>query len=315
MIPLWSVPSSSSRSERIIPRDTSPRSFASRSGPSAPGRIAPGSATATVAPAPKFQAPHTICRGSPSPTSTRHSWSRSAFGCFPASTTRPTRKRPRLPSVSGTPRRSIRSTSQLETASRAASSASGTLKSTYSRSQETGTLISELAQEADVVLPQQPDVRQPVAEQRDPLEPEPEREARHLLGVVAVGADELVQLRVDHPRAAHLDPAGVLAHGAAAPVAEEARDVRLDRRLGEGEEVRAEADGAVGPEERAHEREQRPLQVGERDPAVDGEPLDLVEGRRVRRVDRVAAVDAAGRDHVDGRVAPLHRPHLRRRGL
>ena len=69
-----------------------------------PGARAPGSATATVAPAPKFQAPQTIWRGSPSPTSTRQSWSRSAFGCFPASSTRPTRKRPRLPSSSGTPR-------------------------------------------------------------------------------------------------------------------------------------------------------------------------------------------------------------------
>ncbi len=44
--------------------------------------MAPGSATATVAPAPKFQAPHTIWYGSLSPTSTTQSWSRSAFGCF-----------------------------------------------------------------------------------------------------------------------------------------------------------------------------------------------------------------------------------------
>ena len=49
----------------------------------------PGSATATVSPAPKFQAPHTIWRGSPSPTSTRVSCSRSAFGCLPASTHEP----------------------------------------------------------------------------------------------------------------------------------------------------------------------------------------------------------------------------------
>jgi phenylalanyl-tRNA synthetase beta chain len=60
-------------------------------GASAPGRSAPGSATATVAPAPKFQAPQTIWRGSASPTSTRQSCNRSAFGCLPASTTLPTR--------------------------------------------------------------------------------------------------------------------------------------------------------------------------------------------------------------------------------
>ena len=92
-MPLWSEPSSSSLSERIIPSETSPRSFACSSFmPS--GRTAPGRATATVAPAPKFQAPQTIWRGSPSPTSTRQSWRRSAFGCLPASTTRPTLKSP-----------------------------------------------------------------------------------------------------------------------------------------------------------------------------------------------------------------------------
>ena len=79
--------------------------------------------------------------------------------------------------------------------------------------------------------------------------------------------------------------------------------------------MRAEADRAVGPEERAHEVQQRALQVGERDPVVDREALDLVEGRRVRRVDRVAPVDATRRDHVDGRVALLHRADLRRRRL
>src|SRR5213592_1308920 len=58
-MPLWSTPSSSSRSDRIIPFETSPRSFACSSFcPS--GRTAPGSATATVAPAPKFQALQTV---------------------------------------------------------------------------------------------------------------------------------------------------------------------------------------------------------------------------------------------------------------
>src|SRR6187455_915756 len=205
-MPLWSDPSSSSRSERIIPSETSPRSLAcSRRLPS--GSTAPGSATATVAPAPKFQAPHTIWRGSPSPTSTRQSWSRSAFGCFSASSTRPTRKSPRLPSVSATPRRVIRSTSQVEMTSCPATSGSGTSKSTYSRSQETGTFMSELPQEAQVVVPEEANVGDPVAELGDPLEPEAEREAAPLLGVEP---DELEERRVDHAGAAHLDPAGEL---------------------------------------------------------------------------------------------------------
>ena len=50
-------------------------------------------------------------------------------------------------------------------------------------------------------------------------------------------------------------------------------------------------------------------------PLVDGEALELVEDREVRRVDRVAPVDAADRDHVDRRPALFHLVDLRRRRL
>ena len=85
-------------------------------------------------------------------------------------------------------------------------------------------------------------------------------------------------------------------------VAEEARDVRLDRRLREREVVGAEADLPLLAEQGAHEVEQRSLQVGERDAAVDRQPLDLVEDRDVRRVGRVSPVDPPERDDVDGRL-------------
>ena len=71
---------------------------------------------------------------------------------------------------------------------------------------------------------------------------------------------------------------------AIAVVADEAGDVDLDARLGEGEEVGAERTSRSGAEDRAREREQRALEVSERDALVDGEALDLVELRRVRRV-------------------------------
>ena len=59
----------SSRSDRIMPSEVSRRSFERPI--LRPSRSAvPGSATATVSPAPKFQAPHTIWRGARSPTST-----------------------------------------------------------------------------------------------------------------------------------------------------------------------------------------------------------------------------------------------------
>ena len=89
MMPSCSAESSSSRSESIIPSETWPRSFALRSTvPS--GSTAPGSATATVSPAWKLVAPQTIWRGSPSPTSTVQSESRSASGCLSRVTTLPT---------------------------------------------------------------------------------------------------------------------------------------------------------------------------------------------------------------------------------
>ena len=59
----------------------------------------------------------------------------------------------------------------------------------------------------------------------------------------------------------------------------------------------------VGAEQRVDERLDGAEQVAERDAVVDREPFDLVEHRRVARVERVAAERAAGRDDVDRRRA------------
>ena len=132
---------------------------------------------------------------------------------------------------------------------------------------------------------------------------------------VRVDPDVREDARVDHPGAAHLDPAGVPAGAAAGAVADPARDVGLHRRLGEGEVVGAEPDPPVRAEDRPHHVQERALQVGERQSPVDGEALELVEDRVVRRVDCVAAVAAADRDHVDRRLPLLQRVDLGRRGL
>src|SRR5207245_2666653 len=107
-----------------------------------------------------------------------------------------------------------------------------------------------------------------------------------------------------------LDPAGMLADAAAAAVADEARHERLERRLGEREEVRREAGLALLSEQLAEQVSQRSLQVGERYAAVDGEAFDLVEDREVRRIRGVAPVAAAEGDHVDGRRLGLHHMDL-----
>ena len=88
-MPAWSPPSASSSVARIIPSLRMPRSFAAPSvRPSA--SFAPGRATATVWPAATFGAPQTIVTGPSSPTSTVQTRSRSALGCWTASSTRPT---------------------------------------------------------------------------------------------------------------------------------------------------------------------------------------------------------------------------------
>ena len=72
-------------------------------------------------------------------------------------------------------------------------------------------------------------------------------------------------------------------------------------------------DVKLGAEERLGERLDRARQVGERDVAVDDEPLDLVEHGHVRGVGRVATEHAAGGDDVDRRRLVEHRADLHRR--
>ena len=147
---------------------------------------------------------------------------------------------------------------------------------TYSRSHESGARISGASGEAPLELPQQPrivapeqaEIGDPVPQDGDAFEPPAEGEARVSLGVVS---DELEQVGVDHSRATHLDPAGVATDRAARPVAEVARDERLDRRLGEREVMRDEAGLPALAEERLQQIVERSLQVSERDAFVDGE--------------------------------------------
>src|SRR5665647_549429 len=172
-------------------------------------------------------------------------------------------------------------------------------------------LLSELPQEADVVVVEQAQVGDAVLEHRHALDAQAEGEAAVLLGVVI---DELVGCRVDHAGAHDLEPAGVLAGAAALAAAELAAHVDLDARLGEREEVRAHTDGALAAEELLREVVHGTLEIGERDALVDDEALDLVEHRRVRGVG-VAAVDLAEADDVDGRPLLLHDAHLHGRGV
>src|SRR5262249_19461980 len=80
-------------------------------------------------------------------------------------------------------------------------------------------LSSELLQEPQVVVEEQAQVRDAVLEHRDALDAHAEREALHLVRVVAVLAHVAKHVRVDHARAEDLDPARALAQAARRAVA------------------------------------------------------------------------------------------------
>ena len=241
---MWSSPSSSS------PRPGSSRRRARRAACAARaqlplGIVAPGSTTATVAPAPKFQAPQTIERAR-----RRRRRRGSAGACRRSDASRP-RARGRRRSGSrfppaGTPRRTMRSTSQLVNTSRRASSSTGRSKATYSRSQQTGTFI-RMPQHAQVVLPERAQVGEAVPEHGDALDPEAEGEAL----TTRPGRSPRCGTRPGRPSRRRPSRSSRSAcRRAALAAADEAGDVELDRRLGEREEARPHPHLALGAEQR-----------------------------------------------------------------
>src|SRR4051794_17380671 len=274
-----------------------------------PGSTAPGSATTTRSPTAKLRAPQTTPCGSTFPTST---WQYRIGFLKPVSSsissTRPTTSGPvvcggRTTSSTSNPRRTkaVSSSSTVMSAGR----------STCSDSQLTGTFTvlplpgdgwslfdSERFRETDVALCDVVHVRHRGPELQRPLDAHAEGEAGVL---VRVDAARPQHARVDHPAAAPLDPLRAVA------VLREP-DVELPRRLGEREVVRPPPGQRVRAEQLARQVVQRAAQVGHGQTAVDGQALDLVEHRQVRRVQLVGAVHPAGGDDVDRRLALQHGP-------
>src|SRR5829696_4157017 len=308
-IPSWSSPRPSSSGARSMPSEVTPRIVLRSRTPNGCGRCAPAGAYGTTSPAATFRAPHTT-RVVSLPKSMSTSVSLSAFGCFTTSSTRaaitPRTSRP----GSSTP-----STSNPTSLSAATSSSVDASTGVNSRIQDSGARISAsvLSEEAKIAVEERADLVDPVADHRNPLESEAEREALPFLGVVP---DRLEHVRVDHPAAAELDPARVRAHAASLAIAEDAADRQLGRRFGVREEVGAEAraDGFV-VEQALHEHLDRAEQIGERDAAIHCQTLHLMEDRRVARPRRLVAVRAPGRDDVDRRLVRFHRADLHGRGV
>src|SRR5579875_3728162 len=202
------------------------------------------------------------------------------------------------------PAGSTDSTSSPAAVSRRATSVASTGSSSraYSRSQESGTRISDLHPEGPaephVAVDRVPDVGHPVPYHQAALDAEPEREPAVPVRVDAAGHQHP---RVDHAAAGDLDPALRPAHPARVTAglrrgspAHVAFHGHVAGRLGEREVVGPEPRPQAHAEHRVDERLDRPAQVGHGEPLVDGQALDLVEHRAVRGVQRVAAEALAG---------------------
>ena len=147
--------------------------------------------------------------------------------------------------------------------SASASSSGGSTTSTSSRSQLSvqlhGRITSELPQEAQVVLVEEPDVVDAVLEHRDALDADAEGEAACTAsGIVADGAEHRRDGSCPQPRISSQPVALQTRHGAVAraarAAADHAADVDLGARLGEREEARPEAHARVVAEHALHEQ-------------------------------------------------------------
>ena len=147
--------------------------------------------------------------------------------------------------------------------------------------------LSELAQEAGVVLDEEADVLDAVLDHGEAVEPHAEGvsgELGRVEGVVAAAlVDGVEDGGVDHAAAGDFDPLGSFSLNLEF-------DVDLEARLSEGEEVGAEADFGFVTEHGAVEELKSAFEIREADVFVDVEALELIEDREVGGIDFVAAV-------------------------
>ena len=167
---------------------------------------------------------------------------------------------------------------------------------------------SELPQEPQVVSIEQADVVNAIFDHRRPLDAKAECEAAPLVGVVAA---ILEHDRVHHPRSAHLQPAGVLAHPATIAMAQDAVHIGLNAGLGEGEVGATNANAALRSIQPPRKTGQRADQVGHGDAVSDCQSLHLVELMLRASGDLLVTVALAGQDDADRlRMVITHSPDL-----
>ncbi len=168
-----------------------------------------------------------------------------------------------------------------------------------------------MPQPAQVAFKEGPQVGDAVFQHGDPVDAHAKGKALPLAGVDPRRSQNL---GVDHAAAQNLQPAVALAHLQHAPRPGTA-DIDLGRGFGKRKVAGAEPQfHLVDLEIGAAEFLQHPFQVGHADIAVNRQPLDLMEHRRVGLV-HVHPVNAARRDDADGRALRLHGADLHGAGV
>src|SRR5690606_30398065 len=316
--PLWSSLVFSSAAEHSMPKDSTPRSLAFLILKSSPSS-APTMAKGTLMPGRALGAPHTTWKVS-LPLLTWQTRSLSASGCCSALRISPTTTPWKAPATGVTLSTSRPTMDSLAT--RASRSAAGLaqLRSHCSLNFIFCSLLfgscrtrglAELRQEPQVVVEEQAQVIDAIAQHGQTLHAHAEGEALEFLGIDAGHAQHV---RVHHAAAHDLQPAGLLADAAALAGAHHALHVDLGGWLGEREEGRTEAHAQRLLEEHPQEFLDGALQIREADALVRQQAFHLVEHRRVGDI-RVAAIHASRADDADRRLPAFHGAHLHRRGV
>src|SRR3954447_209428 len=148
----------------------------------------------------------------------------------------------------------------------------------------------EALQEAHVVLEEDAQILDAVAQHRDPVRAHPEREALVPLRIEAAVAQHD---RMNHSGTEDGEPAGPPARGAAAAAADQAADVERHGRLREWVVAGPETRSGSRPEHRPGELVEQTAQMGEGRAFIDHQTLDLEELEAVARVDRLVTEAAA----------------------
>src|SRR5674476_622393 len=167
---------------------------------------------------------------------------------------------------------------------------------------------SKRQSESDIAIDQVAHIGNSVTEHEGAVQAHAEREARIAFRVDSTSDQHT---RIHDAAATPFDPTLSSTRAAVTKqfrvaLADETAEIDFGTRLGEREVRRAEASRGPGAEHHLGKVVEGALEVGHRDAFVDGEALDLVEHRRMRRVELVSTEHPPRTDNVNRRFTVEH---------